>query len=143
MGMSMLFLLLVACGGGDDMKVIHPHESVMAALELLKTDKFDEFVRTSFTKEMLTPEGSIDPSELAENIKKREKDKIIKYFENVLQGTAHYGTYNNKKIALLRFKTPMGEKLGMLMYLEGDRYKFGLEETVRQAQIDEMKLDSK
>jgi hypothetical protein len=131
-------LALLTCAFLQGDEVIHPHTSIKEAIEFLKNDKFEEFVKANFQQELLQREGQSG----IEKIVKTKKDKLIPRFENAVAGKLEFGTYEGRKIALLRFKEAEGKKLGLLLYLDGDRYKFGIEETVDEEQIAAMKLDA-
>ncbi|WP_339731747.1 hypothetical protein [uncultured Gimesia sp.] len=141
--MKSMFLIFLCCTSfilAEDTKPNTPHDALKLGIKLLKAEDYEEFYQKMFTDEVhQIPEARRKGS--YKKILSEKKDVLLKRFQTALKIQPQFGTYDKQKAAYFPFAQQAKDKMGFILLLENQHYKFGLSETVGQSTLNHVAFD--
>lgn len=138
-----MFLIFLCCNSfllAANTKENTPHDALKLGIKLLKAEDYEAFYQKMFTAEV----HEIPESRRKGPYKKilsEKKEVLLKRFQVALKIQPQLGTYDKQKAAYFPFAQQTKNKMGFILLVENQHYKFGLLETVGQSALNHMTFD--
>lgn len=141
--MRSMILIILCCTSfmlAEDTEENTPHDALKLGIKLLKAEDYEGFYKKMFTDEVhKIPEARRKGP--YKKILSEKKEVLLKRFQTALRIQPQFGTFDKRKAAYFPFAQQTKDKMGFILLLENQHYKFGLSETVGQSTLNHIVFD--